>query len=271
MHRPKEKIFVLMPTFNQVNFLQAAVEGVMSQVVDLPILLVIRDDASTDGTQELAKKLASSFPGRIELIFNEKNLYYTGPEPLSHMLREILLSGGKLASRFWLQRLLTKRAAFIALCEGDDYWTDSNKLQEQLEVFRGSKSVHLVHHDVDIVVETDGSIEYGKSLRHYLENFDLTRPQDHRDQFREGHNVMTCSAMFRLSSIDKKVLADRPPGLPGDWILFALISRKSRPHYIKKRMAAYRVHGQSFWSSMDEEKRARLRLATQEFLHPLLR
>jgi glycosyltransferase involved in cell wall biosynthesis len=71
----KGKIFVLMPTYNHRQFLEAAVEGVMSQVVDMPVLLIIRDDSSTDGTRQLAEQLAQKFPGRIKLILNETNLF----------------------------------------------------------------------------------------------------------------------------------------------------------------------------------------------------
>jgi glycosyltransferase involved in cell wall biosynthesis len=266
MGRTKGKIFVLMSTYNHRQFLEAAVEGVMSQVVDVPVLLIIRDDASTDGTRELAEKLARRFPGRIELILNEKNLFQASPGAVTEILREILLRGGRFAAKSWLGRLRTKHAAFIALCEGDDFWTDPQKLQKQLEVFRKSPLVRLVHHDVEMVVEGGGSRKYAESLRNYLNTFDSHHPNENDWFFRDGHNVMTCSAMLRASAVDDGILMGRPPGLAGDWIIFALIARETRPHFITERMATYRIHANSFWSSMKEEDRAKASSSTKEFL-----
>ena len=266
----KSTIFVLMPTYNHKEYLRSAFEGVMSQVVDVPIVLIIRDDASTDGTKELAQKLALRFPGRIELMINEKNHFQTGNGAIAEILREILIKGGRFAAKSWAGRLRTKRTAFIALCEGDDYWTDPQKLQKQLEVFRGNRSVRLVHHDVEIIVEPGSSRKYADSLRSHLEDFDSNFAKSNQYYFRDGHNIMTCSVMFRASAINDLVLLGRPPGLAGDWILFALICGRTRPHYIETRMATYRIHGSSYWSSKDEKERINAHMATKEFLHSLL-
>lgn len=264
------KIFVLMPTYNHQQFLKAAVEGVMSQVVEMPVSLIIRDDASTDGTRELAEKLARRFPGRIELILNEKNLFQKSPGAVTEMLREILLKGGRFASQSLRGRLSIKNTSFIALCEGDDYWTDSHKLQKQLEIFRKDESVALVHHDVEVAVESGGSHEYAKWLRQHLDSFDLNHRRDRDWYFFEGHNVMTCSAMFRLSAVDDWVLIGRPPGLTGDWILFTLIAGRSRPHFIDERMVTYRIHGNGIWSSRSQETMDTAGVATRNFLHSIL-
>lgn len=266
----KSTIIVLMPTYNHKEYLRSAVEGVMSQVVDVPIVLIIRDDASTDGTKELAQKLALRFPGRIELMINEKNHFQTGNGAIAEILREIFIKGGRFAAKSWAGRLRTKRTAFIAVCEGDDYWTDPQKLQKQLEVFRGNRSVRLVHHDVEIIVEPGSSRKYADSLRSHLKDFDSNFAKSNQYYFRDGHNIMTCSAMFRASAINDLVLSGRPPGLAGDWILFALICGRTRPHYIETRMATYRIHGSSYWSSKDEKERINAHMATKEFLHSLL-
>lgn len=266
----KSTIIVLMPTYNHKEYLRSAVEGVMSQVVDVPIVLIIRDDASTDGTKELAQKLALRFPGRIELMINEKNHFQTGNGAIAEILREIFIKGGRFAAKSWAGRLRTQRTAFIAVCEGDDYWTDPQKLQKQLEVFRGNRSVRLVHHDVEIIVEPGSSRKYADSLRSHLKDFDSNFAKSNQYYFRDGHNIMTCSAMFRASAINDLVLSGRPPGLAGDWILFALICGRTRPHYIETRMATYRIHGSSYWSSKDEKERINAHMATKEFLHSLL-
>jgi glycosyltransferase involved in cell wall biosynthesis len=271
MRKTKGTIFVLMPTYNHRQYLQSAVEGVMAQVVDTPVVLIIRDDASTDGTKELAEKLALRFPGRIELILNEKNLFQTSPGGITEMLREILLKGGRFAAKSWTGRLSARRNTFIALCEGDDYWTDPQKLQKQLSVFRANKAVRLVHHDVEIIVQPGGSRKYEESLRDHLQNFDSNFAQPNQYYFRDGHNIMTCSAMFRASAVEDVVFMGRPPGMAGDWILFALICGRTRPHFLETRMATYRIHGSSYWSSKGEKEQIESHMATKEYLNSILR
>ena len=264
-------IYVLMPTYNHRQYLQSAVEGVMAQVVDTPVVLIIRDDASTDGTKELAEKLAVRFPGRIELILNEKNLFRTSPGAITEMLREIFLNGGRFAAKTWTGRLRNRLNTFIALCEGDDYWTDPQKLQKQLSVFRANKAVRLVHHDVEIIVEPGGSRKYEESLLEHLQNFYSNFAQPNQYYFRDGHNIITCSAMFRASAVKDLVFMGRPPGMAGDWILFALICGRTRPNFIETRMATYRIHGSSYWSSKGEKEQIESHMATKEYLNSILR
>lgn len=269
VRKSQGKIFILMPTYNHRKFLQAAVEGVMSQVVDLPFLLIIRDDASTDGTSELAEQLARRFDGRIKLILNERNRYRTNTGAVAEMLREILHKKGMFAAKSWLCRLRTKQTAFIALCEGDDFWTDPQKLQKQVNVFRRNKLARLVHHDIDIRVETNGSKDYETAIRNHLDNFDSRYTQRNKDQAAYENHIMTCTVMFRASAVDDWVLMGRPPGLAGDMVLFALISRQSHIHFIDSRMATYRIHGDSVWSPMSEEYRAKVTSATKEYLNSI--
>ena len=265
------KIYVLMPTYNHVRFLQAAVEGVMSQVVDLPVSLIIRDDASTDGTRDLAINLASRFYGRIQLILNERNNFEAGHGLLPEMLRQIILPDGRFGDSLSFNPRRSERVGFIALCEGDDFWTDPTKLQRQLEIFRANKSTALVYHDVEFLIENGGSKEYAKSLRLHLDNFNVDQSKVRGRYFYNGHNVMTCSAMFRISAVDNRILQGYPPGLAEDWIVFSLISESHRPHFIPRRMATYRLHGDSFWSSKEENAREKAGLATKFFLDSIPR
>lgn len=137
-------------------------------------------------------------------------------------------------------------------------------------MFRGNRSVRLVHHDVEIIVEPGSSRKHADSLRSHLKDFDSNFAKSNQYYFRDGHNIMTCSAMFRASAINDLVLLGRPPGLAGDWVLFALICGRTRPYYIEIRLATYRIHGSSYWSSKDEKERINAHMATKEFLHSLL-
>jgi glycosyltransferase involved in cell wall biosynthesis len=105
---------ILCATYNQKEFIAQTIEGFLMQKVDFPIEIIINDDASTDGTAEIIRQYASKYPDIIKPIFQAQNQYSQKVD-------------------IW-QTILYPAAQgkYIAECEGDDYWTDPNKLQKQV-------------------------------------------------------------------------------------------------------------------------------------------
>ena len=258
-----------MPTYNHSRYLEEAVLGVMSQIIDVPLILIIRDDASDDGTTEIARRLARRFKGRIKLIINKKNDFYKPPGPAGVMLTSI--------SRIqrWLRRVdklfpgTVKRETFVALCEGDDFWVDSSKLQIQLDHMRNNSDLALVHHDVSIKVEPGGLEDYEEKLLTYLGNFQGSSIEEFGSYFRFAHNVMTCSVLFRLSALDLEMFLRKPAGVLDDWVLFSILARNSVPLFIPKKMATYRVQPTSVWSSKSDSEKIPIISNTSKFLEDI--
>src|SRR5271157_958173 len=118
MDKPVENIpplvAVFMVTYNHEQFIAQAIESVMMQKTNFPYKLFIGEDCSTDGTADICRNLKSKYKDRIELHINQKNL---GASPNSNQLLEVCYRSG---------------AKYVALLEGDDYWTDKQKLQIQV-------------------------------------------------------------------------------------------------------------------------------------------
>ena len=127
-------VSILCATFNHVDFIEDAILGFLGQVTDFSFEVIIRDDASTDGTAEVVRTYAASHPKIIQPIFEEKNTY-PGKKPLACMMG---VASGK----------------YIALCEGDDYWIDEHKIFKQVEILDASPTIFLVETKSVIV---DGS------------------------------------------------------------------------------------------------------------------
>ena len=103
---------IVMITYNHEPYIRQAIEGVLMQETFFNIELVIGEDCSTDKTRSICEEYADKFPDKINLLPTEGNL---GMMP--NFMRTLEARTGK----------------YIALCEGDDYWTDSLKLQKQLD------------------------------------------------------------------------------------------------------------------------------------------
>ena len=108
-------VSIWMLTYNQEKFIEQCVESVMNQQANFEYKLFIGEDVSTDNTREICKRLKKKFPNKIELFLNDRNL------------------GVNLNAKKVLEETFNSNAKYIALLEGDDYWTDPYKLQKQVD------------------------------------------------------------------------------------------------------------------------------------------
>lgn len=103
-------------TYNHEKYIKDCLEGFLKQNTDFETEILIHDDASTDNTQSIIKKYQNDYPEIIKPILQTENQYSIGQRGIS--------------IKFNVPRAQGK---YIALCEGDDYWTDPLKLQKQVD------------------------------------------------------------------------------------------------------------------------------------------
>ncbi len=132
------KVSVAIICFNQVDFISKALESVINQEYNYKFEIVISDDASNDGTADILKKYAQNYPDIIRLILRQNNV---GP---SQNLYELFLNC---------------KGEFIAVLEGDDYWTDKFKLKKQIDFLEAHSSYIACTHRYKIVDERSNEIQ----------------------------------------------------------------------------------------------------------------
>lgn len=101
-------------SYNHKDFISEAIESFLVQKTVFKFEIIIHDDASNDGTQEIIKNYQNKYPDIIKVIYQQKNQYSQGINPINAIYA------------------MTK-SKFIAFCEGDDYWDDPHKLQTQVD------------------------------------------------------------------------------------------------------------------------------------------
>lgn len=191
-------------TYNHALYIRECLDGILMQQCDFKFEILIHDDASTDGTQEIIKEYQKNYPGIIKPIFRKKNLYSQG-------------------KRGFYARFLypNARGKYIALCEGDDYWTDPLKLQKQVDFLDANKNYILVSTGV-INIESERNSDTD------ITPFDILH-----------HNpIKTLTAMFR--KINLKDFKSKNYNI-GDLQLWLFLVQRGKFKYIIDETAYYRV------------------------------
>ena len=122
-------ISIVCTAYNHENFISDAIEGFLMQQTSFPYEIIIHDDASTDGTSDIIKKYEKEHPNLIRAIYQSENQYSQGIDFINSLFR-------------------MARGKYIAICEGDDYWTDPQKLQKQVNFMTAHPECSISCHKV---------------------------------------------------------------------------------------------------------------------------
>jgi glycosyltransferase involved in cell wall biosynthesis len=209
------KVSVAMITYNHERFIAQAIESVLMQETHFPVELVIGEDCSTDNTRAIVQDYGARYPERIRLLLPENNL---GVMP--NFIATIKACQGR----------------YVALCEGDDYWTDPCKLQKQIDFLEERSDYSACFHRTYRLIEATGEMEVWRFRTQPLKRFYALD-----DIIRSGDFIRTGSVIFRHD------LAQELPAwfctLPvGDWPLFILLAQEGWIGFLDEVMSVYRVH-----------------------------
>jgi glycosyltransferase involved in cell wall biosynthesis len=130
----KPVVSVLCHTYNQKNYVEDAFRGFLVQKTDFAFEVIVHDDASTDGTSDIINEYATRFPKIFKPIIQTENQHSQGKKP--HLLSSAYAKG-----------------EYCALCEGDDFWIEPEKLQQQVNYLKRNDNYLMAVHPA-IQIET---------------------------------------------------------------------------------------------------------------------
>jgi len=230
------KVSVSLTTYNQENYIATAIESVISQKTSFPFEVVIADDCSTDQTEAICREYQRRHPKLIRLVHREKNL---GAVPN------------------YLETFKSCHGEYVAFLEGDDYWTDPDKLQQQVDFLDANKDFVICCHNV--VAVDAGGVARGSLLRNVSETTTV------KDLCR-GDYIATASCMVRNRLLDE--LPAWLYSLRGcDWALDILHAEKGKIGFLPKTMAAYRIHQEGIWSGLSKAQKLRETLEVSQTIN----
>lgn len=204
-------VSVCIITYNHEKFIRQCLQGVVMQKTNFPFEVIIGEDCSTDNTRSIVREFEAAYPEIIRPIYHARNV-----------------GGARNGYEFCYPRLSGK---YVAICEGDDYWTDPYKLQKQVDFLEQNPDFVMCFHRVDSVDENN----------HFL----------NAQQTADKPLVYTKDDIFHisiptLSVVFKKCFATIPPEMfkakSGDTFLFGLLARYGKAVDLGFMGATYRKH-----------------------------
>lgn len=225
-NRAAVMLSVMVITYNHERYIRAALDSIVAQQTTFVMEVVIGEDCSTDGTRAVLLEYQARHPALIRLLLPERNLG---------------------VSQNWEATLQACRGKYIALLEGDDYWTSPHKLQKQVDFLEARPDFSLCFHGARVEYEAAWA---GRAtpIRAVHAKTELTL-----DDITREWAMATASVVFRREHlkalpgwVHESVVVDLPA--------FALLASRGRVGYLPGEMAVYRVHAGGVTNTTRQEE-----------------
>ena len=225
------KVSVIMMTYNHQDFIEDAIKGVLMQKTDFDFHLIVSNDVSNDASHEVIENYLVKHPQKDKVT----NYYH-------------LENKGMVGNALWC--INQSQSEYIAICEGDDIWTDPYKLQKQVEILDKNPEYSMVCGDVNIVDEQ------GKFVRRRF-SFEKDFGIDSNYLLKNNH-ITTCTVMIRKSSLDLSVVVSGINFL--DKFLWLSLLSKGSCYFLNDVLSSYRIHSGGIYSKLREYQKSLKRL-----------
>lgn len=222
-------VSVYCATYNHVTFIRQCLEGFVMQKTSFPFEVLIHDDASTDGTQDIVREYAARYPDIIKPIYQKENQFSRGV---------------KIYLTYVFPRVKGK---YIAMCEGDDYWTDPYKLQKQVDFLESHPDYVMCSSRFDKYWQESGLLEEDPDKKFKGADYDL------QNLIGGKWLTQTLTVMYRRSALDLKRYEQY--GMSLDMILFYELLKHGKGYCFPEVMGVYRYHDGGVWSEVSQNRR----------------
>lgn len=219
---------IICTSYNHEKFIRQTLDGFVNQKTNFKFEVLIHDDASTDRTPEIIKEYEKKYPHIIKPIYQTENQFSKGVS---------------ISKEFNFPRVKGK---YVALCEGDDYWIDNNKLQKQVDFLEANPNYSVCFHPVKFIYEdkpNKTNIYPSKKLLSEELTF---------EKLLQNNFIQTNSVVYRWRFNNEDVKDVIPNGIiPGDWYLHLCHAKVGKIGALKDVMSVYRRHSGGVWSDTD--------------------
>ncbi len=239
------EVSVYCLAYNHEKYIRKTLEGFVNQKTDFKYEVIVHDDASRDGTRAIIEEFVKNYPEIFVPIYQQENQFS----------KKISIIGTYIYPKV--------RGKYVAICEGDDYWTDVYKLKKQKEILDNNSGCAITTHIVGRITEN------GEPLSEKMPREELNYSSGliDKDSFVErllvdGYIFQTSSYFFRKEIF--RIFADKKPEFVqffnGDYSMLCVAASYGDCYFINEEMSKYRVMSEGSWTSrLSKDKTAQIR------------
>ncbi len=206
-------VSVAVITYNHEKYIAEALDSILMQKVDFKYEIVVGEDYSTDNTRKILLKYVTAYPDKIKPLLHETN------------------TGG---SANFIETLKACKGKYIALLEGDDYWTDPLKLQKQVDFMESHSEYNMIFHNAEVHVSGSS----GVTIKPF--NLEKKNREYTANELIESWKAHTATVLF-LNQGQYSYLEDKIWSPMGDIPLFIKCASLGKVYYLSEQMSVYRV------------------------------
>ena len=210
-------------TYNHEHYIEQCLEGFVMQQTSFKFEAIVHDDASTDGTANIIRKYAAEYPDIIKPIYQKENQY----SKKNGSIRKILNDN--------------TRGKYIAICEGDDYWTDPLKLQKQVDFLEQNPKFSLTYTNY---------IRFIEKTQDFHPSFSDVSNNDSANIYNlttSTNEIATLTTCFKREVLEQAHVhvKENPQWKMGDLPLWIVAASLGQIKYFNEITSVYRVLQQS--------------------------
>ena len=231
------KVSVICNVYNHEKYVRDALEGFVKQKTNFAFEVLVHDDASTDKSADIIREYEKKYPDIIKPVYQTEN-QYSQHKPITKL--------------FNLPRVKGK---YVAMCEGDDYWTDCNKLQKQYNSLEKNPDCYFCTHVVERVNEK--GLPNGKTYPNFhINTSKLSSPEFLEILSLNGYSFQTSSFFFRTSEWKTYILTpfEFKKCSVGDVPVELYFGQLGNVYFIDSAMSCYRTGVPESWVSRNRKK-----------------
>ncbi len=223
------KVTIICLTYNHQAFIRDALNSFVEQKTNFDYEVIIHDDASTDKTAKIIKRYENEYPHIIKPIYQTENQWRQG----------------KTLSKTFIYPKV--KGEYVIFCEGDDYFSDPNKLQKQVDFLDANPDFSICFHPVKIVWDKDAK----PSEIFPPTAFSAGRNTFQLEELIRQNFIQTNSCMYRWRFHKEDVNTLMPDNIiPGDYFMHLLHAQVGKISFLPEIMAVYRRHSDGIWTDL---------------------
>lgn len=239
-------VSVLVQTYNHENYIRKCLDGILMQEVDFEYEILISEDDSIDETRKICVEYAFEYPDKIRLFLHDR-------------LNNIEINGNPTGRYCFIWNTQHSNGKYIAMCDGDDYWDDPNKLQQQVDFMESNLAYSTSFHNATVIDENENIIL--ESLLKSIPEKGYTIEEMLRGKVMPTSTILFRNCIKEIPYILKKILN-------ADTFLFALLAHHGPAKYMHEiKNVKRRIHSGGIWSSLSEYNK--LKSGTKSYLEIL--